>query len=140
MLKWRYIIIIPIISIIIIFFSIATTMYILKQINEEKLNVESIVIIEEYHNCLKDEFRTNENNFNKKDSCLNKIKPLLIEYGEIIKEVRGITDEEYEIEKTWAKQAQPDFKLQLSLTCISENESLSTSSILEICKPSIMGS
>jgi len=135
MSKLKYIIILPIISIIIIFFLIATSMYIMKEFNENKLDEESIKILENYHICLNEIIGKD---FDKINKCMNKMESQLLDYKKVIINLRGITNEQYNIEKTWAKQAQPDFKLQLSLSCTYENSSLSLKTVLEKCKPSMM--
>jgi len=135
MSKLKYIIILPIISIIIIFFLIATSMYIMKEFNENKLDEESIRLLEDYHICLNEIIGKD---FDKINECMNKIELELLEYKQVIINLRGITHEQYNIEKTWAKQAQPDFKLQLSLSCVYENSSLSVKTVSEKCNPSMM--
>jgi hypothetical protein len=135
MSKLKYIIILPIISVIIILFLIVTSMYIMKEFNEKKFDEESIELLEKYHICLNEIIGKD---FDKINKCMSKIGPNLLDYKQVIINLRGITHEQYNIEKTWAKQAQPDFKLQLSLSCAYENSDLSLKTVLEKCKPSMM--
>tara|TARA_B110001454_G_scaffold190437_1_gene189629 strand:- start:207 stop:629 length:423 start_codon:yes stop_codon:yes gene_type:complete len=138
MSKLKYIIILPIISIIaiiIILFLIVTSMYIIKEFNEQKLDDEAIELLEDYHSCLNE---ISGNNFDKINKCMNEIESQLLEYKEVIINLRGMTNEQYNIQKSWAKQAQPDFKLQLSLSCVYENSSLSVKTVSEKCNPSMM--
>ena len=110
-------------------------MYIMIEFNEEKLDEESMKLLENYHTCLNE---IDEENFDKIEKCMSKIGPELLKYKQVIINLKGMTNEQYNIEKTWPKQQQPDFELQLSLSCVYENTSLSLKTVQEKCKPSMM--
>lgn len=120
---------------IIIFFATMTYFYVKQFTNIEKLDNFSKEIYSEYHTCLIEE----KNSINLEEICSQRIKIFDEEYKKIIIQTRGISEEQYNIEKTWAREARPDFKLELGLSCVNQYKEFPVNEIFELCLPSKIG-